>query len=319
MELCNPGGSSKDRVALAIIRNFQNLGMIRPNTGDIIFEGTSGSTGISIAMLCKAMGYSAHICLPDDTSEEKLNLLHMYGATVQKVKPASIVDPNQYVNAARQGAIKVMGDQNTSIRAVFADQFENECNWKVHYDTTGPEIWEQTKGSINYLVSGSGTGGTISGCSMFLKGMNSTIKTILADPQGSGLYNRVKHGIMYDSVEREGTRRRHQVDTLIEGIGLNRITHNFAKGEAFIDGAEKVTDSQAMMMARFLNDREGLFLGSSSCINAVAACRVAYNSATKGDTIVFFACDSGNRHVSKFWKAAMCCKVESDLKNIIGL
>ncbi|KAG7694408.1 hypothetical protein KL930_003727 [Ogataea haglerorum] len=318
MELCNPGGSSKDRVALAIIKDFEERNLIRPNKGDVIFEGTSGSTGISIAMLCKSMGYTAHICLPDDTSDEKVNLLQMYGAVIEKVKPASIVDPNQYVNAAKNAADAVTNDSSSNINAVFADQFENECNWRVHYETTAKEIWEQTEGKLNFFVSGAGTGGTIAGCSMFFKQKNNSIKTILADPQGSGLFNRVEYGIMYDTVEKEGTRRRHQVDTLVEGIGLNRITKNFSQGEIYIDAAEKVIDKEALLMARYLMENEGLFLGSSSCVNAVASARIAFKKAKKGDTIVFIACDSGIRHLSKFWKEALKYDVPSDLRDIIN-
>ncbi|KAG7822849.1 hypothetical protein KL909_003452 [Ogataea angusta] len=319
MELCNPGGSAKDRVALAIIRDFEDRNLITPNRGDVIFEGTSGSTGISIAMLCKSLGYTAHICLPDDTSDEKVNLLRMYGAVIEKVKPASIVDPNQYVNAAKSGADRIASDPSSSNNAVFANQFENECNWKVHYETTAKEIWEQTEGKLDFFVSGAGTGGTIAGCSIFFKQKNNSIKTILADPQGSGLFNRVQYGIMYDTVEKEGTRRRHQVDTLVEGIGLNRITKNFSQGESYIDAAEKVSDKQAILMARYLNENEGLFLGSSSCVNAVAAARIAFTKAKKGDTIVFVACDSGSRHLSKFWKEALKYDPPSDLRDIINI
>ncbi|KAH3666540.1 hypothetical protein OGAPHI_003537 [Ogataea philodendri] len=317
MELCNPGGSAKDRIALAIIEDFEKKGMIRRGKGDIIFEGTSGSTGISFAMLCKAFGYTAHICLPNDTSQDKLNLLKMYGAEIEKVKPASIVDPDQYVNAAKKGA-KDIASSSSDINAVFADQFENDCNWKIHYSTTAPEIWEQVNHKLDYFITGSGTGGTLAGCSMFFKEKSSSIKSVLADPQGSGLFNRVKFGIMYDQVEREGTRRRHQVDTLVEGIGLNRITHNFAKGEPFIDDAERVLDEEALKMARYLNENEGLFLGSSSCVNAVAATRIALTKANKGDTIVFVACDSGTRHVSKFWKHALDYDYTSDLREVVN-
>lgn len=303
LEHCNPGGSAKDRVALAIIRDFEAKNVIRPNRGDVIFEGTSGSTGISFAMLSNALGYTAHICLPDDTSNEKLQLLESYGAEIEKVKPASIVDPNQYVNAAKRGAKALTDDNSTVAVGVFADQFENDCNWRIHYKTTGPEIWEQMNQSVDYFVTGSGTGGTIAGCSKFLKENSPNLKVFLADPQGSGLYNRVKYGVMYDNVEKEGTRRRHQVDTIIEGIGLNRVTHNFATGEYYIDDSIRVTDDEAVKMACFLSIKDGLFLGSSSCINAVAALRVALD-APKGSRIVIIACDNGSRHLSKFWKAA---------------
>jgi cysteine synthase A len=317
LELANPGGSAKDRVALAVIRHFEETGELVPGRGDILFEGTSGSTGISFAMLCNALGYTAHICLPDDTSNEKLQLLESYGAEIEKVKPASIVDPNQYVNAARKGALTLKNDSSTLANGVFADQFENDNNWRVHYDTTGPEIWEQMNHDIDYFITGSGTGGTIAGCSRFLKKVtNSKVRILLADPQGSGMYNRVKYGVMYDNVEKEGTRRRHQVDTLVEGIGLNRVTHNFMQGEHCIDDSIRVTDNEALKMARFLSASDGLFLGSSSSINAVGALRVAQN-AKPGSRIVIIACDSGSRHLSKFWKEALRIDKSISLENIL--
>lgn len=310
LELANPGGSAKDRVALSVIRHFEKIGELVPGRGDVLFEGTSGSTGISFAMLCNALGYTAHICLPDDTSKEKLQLLESYGAKIEKVKPASIVDPNQYVNAARKGALKLKNDTTTDSNGVFADQFENDNNWRIHYATTGPEIWDQMDHDMDYFVTGSGTGGTIAGCSRFLKTVTNKIRVVLADPQGSGMFNRVKYGVMYDNVEKEGTRRRHQVDTIIEGIGLNRITHNFLQGEHCVDDSVRVTDQQAVRMARYLSSNDGLFVGSSSSINAVAAVQVA-RSARPGSKIVIIACDSGSRHLSKFWKEAL--KVESNI------
>ncbi|KAG0690328.1 hypothetical protein C6P40_003252 [Pichia californica] len=304
LELANPGGSAKDRVALSVVRHFEEIGELVPGRGDVLFEGTSGSTGISFAMLCNALGYTAHICLPDDTSNEKLQLLESYGAEIEKVKPASIVDPNQYVNAARKGALNLKNDKSTLANGVFANQFENDNNWRAHYATTGPEIWEQMNYDIDYFVTGSGTGGTIAGCSRYLKSVSNKIKVFLADPQGSGMFNRVKYGVMYDCVEKEGTRRRHQVDTLIEGVGLNRITHNFLQGEHCVDDAVRVTDDEAIRMARYLSSNDGLFVGSSSCINAVAAVKIAQNSKP-GSKIVMIACDSGTRHLSKFWKEAL--------------
>lgn len=316
LEMANPGGSAKDRVALSVIRHFENIGELIPGRGDVLFEGTSGSTGISFAMLCNALGYTAHICLPDDTSNEKLQLLESYGAEIEKVKPASIVDPNQYVNAARKGALQLKNDKTTASNGVFADQFENDNNWRAHYAATGPEIWEQMDHDIDYFVTGSGTGGTIAGCSRFFRTVSNKIKVVLADPQGSGMYNRVKYGVMYDGVEKEGTRRRHQVDTIIEGIGLNRVTHNFLQGEHCIDDAVRVTDEQAVRMARFLSSNDGLFVGSSSSINAVAAVKIA-KTAKKGSKIVIIACDSGTRHLSKFWKHALEVDRNITLREVI--
>ncbi|EMG50119.1 MCY1 putative mitochondrial cysteine synthase [Candida maltosa Xu316] len=311
LELMNPAGSAKDRVALSIIRANETMGNLTPYQDNIIFEGTSGSTGISFAVLSNALGYKCHICLPDDTSPEKLNLLTALGAELEPVAPASIVDPNQYVNAAKKGAEKVNADERDSRKAIFADQFENDFNWKVHYETTGLEILEQMGDErVDVFINGSGTGGTIAGVGRRLKEYDSSTKIILADPQGSGLANRINYGVMYDSVEKEGTRRRHQVDTIVEGIGLNRLTYNFQKAEPFINEAIRVTDEQALKMAKFICINDGLFWGSSAAINCVAAVKTAFKYGP-GQKIVVIACDSGDRHLSKFWKQAS--KVSNDI------
>ena len=322
MELCNPGGSAKDRVALNIIKGNEERGNLQQK-GDYVFEGTSGSTGISIAMICNSLGYKCSISLPDDTSLEKLALLESYGAEIVKVKPASIVDPNQYVNSAK----KLCSEMNkkstqTGVRGVFADQFENELNWEVHYKTTGPEILQQLDGEVDGFIAGCGTGGTIGGVSKYLKEQKADkVVTCLADPQGSGFYNRVKYGVMYDYVEKEGTRRRHQVDTLVEGIGLNRITLNFAKNEKYIDESYRVTDEEALKMARWLSAHDGLFIGSSTAINAVATLKLIheYGLVNSGKKFVMIACDSGSRHLSKFWKEALSLELVGDLKEIVSL
>lgn len=303
MEMSNPGGSAKDRVALAVIEDAEKRGQIAPHRGDVVFEGTSGSTGISLAMLCRAKGYIAHIVLPDDTSEEKVALLENYGAVVHKVRPASIVDQRHYANYARDLAAAVNNDPEDPRHALFADQFENDVNWRAHYANTGPEIWRQTGGRIDVFINGAGTAGTIAGVGHFLKEKDPRIRVVVADPQGSGVFNRVKYGVMFDVKEREGTRRRHQVDTLVEGIGLNRVTRNLRVALEVLDDAERVTDSQAAFMARHLVDGDGLFMGSSSAVNCVAAYRIAKRLGP-GHTIVTVLCDSGARHLSKFWAAA---------------
>ncbi|CCH61183.1 hypothetical protein TBLA_0E01230 [Henningerozyma blattae CBS 6284] len=319
LELNNPAGSAKDRVALNIILTAEKNGQLTRGNPDWVFEGTSGSTGISIAMICNALGYRSHISLPDDTSIEKLSLLESLGAVVNKVKPASIVDPDQYVNAAKKACEKLNNDTTTNSKGIFADQFENEANWKVHFNSTGPEIYKQMNGKIDAFIAGCGTGGTITGVAKYLKevkGLNNC-HVVLADPQGSGFFNRINYGVMYDSLEKEGTRRRHQVDTIIEGIGLNRITRNFNHGEENIDESIRVTDDQAIKMAKFLSVNDGLFVGSSTAINAVAAIKLA-KKLPKDSRIVIIACDSGSRHLSKFWKEARAIDRNITLKDILG-
>ncbi|KIY64946.1 PALP-domain-containing protein [Cylindrobasidium torrendii FP15055 ss-10] len=338
-EFLNPGGSVKDRVALRMIEDAERQGLIHPHTGSRIFEGTSGSTGISIATIARARGYEATIIMQDDVSQDKVNALLSLGATVERVRPASIVDKGQFVNVARQRAMdfgrthaeaptdrpnvlsstpstlvvstsaddgEASPSDNTDFiqrpRGFFADQFENRSNFEAHFDGTGPEIWRQTNGDVKAFVSGAGTGGTIAGVGRFLKSMEDDISIVLADPEGSGLYNKVKFDVMYSNVDSEGKKRRHQVDTIVEGIGLNRLTRNIELGLPMVDTAYQVSDAEAVAMSRYLVKHDGLFLGSSSACNLVACIKfikeMGWNS---GEKVVTILCDSGSRHYSKFW------------------
>ncbi|KAK3150875.1 hypothetical protein QOZ80_3AG0238880 [Eleusine coracana subsp. coracana] len=180
----------------------------------------------------------------------------------------------------------------------FADQFENMANYRAHYEWTGPEIWEQTKGTLHAFVAAAGTGGTIAGVSQYLKEKNKNVKCYLMDPPGSGLFNKVTRGVMYTKEEAEGKRLKNPFDTITEGIGINRVTRNFMMAE--LDGAYRGTDKEAVEMSRFLLRNDGLFLGSSSAMNCVGAVRVAQDLGP-GHTIVTILCDSGMRHLSKFF------------------
>ncbi|KAF9267902.1 PALP-domain-containing protein [Marasmius fiardii PR-910] len=333
-EFLNPGGSVKDRVALHIIEDAEAQGLLRPHTGSRIFEGTVGSTGISIATIAHARGYDATIIMPDDVAQEKVKALLALGAEVERVRPASIIDKKQYVNLAKERAIafgntlpsskphllptpspsvvvSTIDDAGESEnidypsykpRGFFADQFENRCNHDAHFEGTGPEIWRQVNGHLDAFVSGAGTGGTIAGVGRFIKSKNETVRVVLADPEGSGLYNKVKYGVMFDYKESEGKKRRHQVDTVVEGIGINRITNNIDLALPIIDDAYRITDAEAVSMSRYLVKHDGLFLGSSSACNLVASVRLAHKMGWKeGQVIVTVLCDSGTRHYSKFW------------------
>ncbi|EED16196.1 cysteine synthase, putative [Talaromyces stipitatus ATCC 10500] len=322
------GGSPKDRVALSMIETAEREGSLRPHSGDVIYEGTSGSTGISLATLARARGYLAHICMPSDQAMEKSDLLLKLGAVVDRVPPAPIVEQGNFVNRARNLARErtassnntpnklssTSGTQLTTTdpttepgaatgRGFFTDQFENAANYAAHFNGTGPEIYAQCGGKLDAFVAGAGTGGTISGVALFLKPRLPDIKIILADPQGSGLYNRVRYGVMFDIKEREGTRRRPQVDTIVEGIGINRQTANFEAGRELIDDAIRVTDAQAMAMARWLVEKDGIFMGSSSAVNCFAAVKTALKLGP-GHCIVTVLTDTGARHLSKFWAMA---------------
>jgi cysteine synthase A len=212
--------------------------------------------------------------MPDDQAAEKHALLVQLGAEVERVRPSPIVSTAHYVNLARRRAAEHTADPSRAGRGLFADQFENEANWRAHFATTGPEILAQCGGRApDAFVAGAGTGGTVSGVARFLKPRVPGLRVVLADPQGSGLYNRVRYGVMFDPAEREGTRRRHQVDSVVEGVGINRVTGNFEAGRELIDNAIRVTDEQAMRMAKWLVEKDGIFIGSSSAVN----CESHYN------------------------------------------
>jgi cysteine synthase A len=242
--------------------------------------------------------------MPDDQSREKSDLLLHLGATVERVPVAPITEPGHFVNLARTRARQHSEKSKDGSNGFFADQFEIEANFKAHLTTTGPEIFHQTGGQIDAFVAGAGTGGTISGVAKYLKEELNLpgIQIILADPQGSGLYNKVRHDVMYSPTEKEGTRRRRQVDSIVEGVGINRITQNFDAGRELIDDAVKVTDEQAASMARWLVEKDGIFVGSSSAVNCVAAVVAAMKLAPES-RVVTLLCDSGTRHLSKFWKS----------------
>ncbi|CAK4692328.1 hypothetical protein LEN26_006219 [Aphanomyces euteiches] len=291
-ENLNPGGSSKDRVAKGIVEDAEARGLLKP--GGTIVEGTSGSTGISLALMARARGYNCLIVMPDDQAKEKSELLQQFGATVEFVKPASIVNAKHYVNQARRRASEIPG-------GYFADQFDNPANADVHYRTTGPEIWRQTKGQVDAFVMSAGTGGTIAGVSRFLKEKNAAVQVILADPPGSSLYNKVRHNVCYAPQQSERTVKRHRYDTVAEGIGIDRLTENFLAAQ--IDDAYLVSDAEGVEMARHLLREDGIFVGCSSAMNCVAAVRAA-RKLGPGHTIVTILCDSGQRHLTKFWNDA---------------
>lgn len=316
------GQSPKDRVALAMLRTAEARGQLRPGRGDTVYEGSVGSTGISLAALARARGHRAHVCMPDDQSAEKAALLAHLGATVERVPVVPFADPDHFVNLAHRrardhAAAGDDADDNndpttaTTTRGFFADQFDSPANWEAHRAGTGPEIYAQTAGRLDAFVAGAGTGGTISGVAMYLKGGKAAgggagdgsagVRIVLADPQGSGLYNRIKYGVMYAGTEKEGTRRRSQVDSIVEGIGINRVTENLEAGRPLIDDAVRVSDDQACRMARWLVERDGIFAGSSSAVNCVAAVVTAL-SLPEHSRVVTVLCDSGTRHLSKFWK-----------------
>ena len=265
-EFLNPGGSSKDRIAKQIVLEAEESGELCAN-GTIV-EGTSGSTGISLATVARARQYSCVIVVPDDQAQEKYDILRALGAQVKLVKPCSIVNQEHYVNVARKLASSIPG-------GFFANQFENLANFRAHFLNTGPEIWEQTGGCVDAFVMSAGTGGTISGVGAFLKSKKPSVRVFLADPQGSSLYHKVNSGVLYTEEQQERRMKRHRYDTITEGIGIDRMTANFAAGLEHIEAAFRVSDREAVAMARQVLEKDGFFIGSSSAVNLHAAVKVA--------------------------------------------
>ncbi len=294
----SPSSSSSSILLQLIQRAMKNS-----STGGLVVEGTSGSTGIALATLCVARGHACIVVMPDDQAMEKRQILTTLCALVHVVPTAAISNPHHYVNVARRIA-RLARDQY-QIAALFLDQFENEANFQVHYDITGPELWQQMQQqhqqqSIDAFVMSSGTGGTLAGVGKYLKEQNPACRVVLVDPPGSSLYHKVKHGVAYASQQRERVMKRHRYDTLAEGIGLDRITHNFQLGIPYIDDAIRVTDQEAVDMAHWLLRTEGLWVGSSSAMNMVGAIRVAQDMP-RDSCIVTMICDGGQRHVTRFW------------------
>lgn len=292
-EFLNPGGSTKDRVAMEIFNEAFKTGQLK--RGGLLTEGSVGSTGISLAMVALAFGCRCFIAMPDDAAIEKSQILTALGAEVQRVRPVSITHPDHFVNVARRRADEERRGAGGG-SALFADQFENPANWRAHL-ATGEEIWRQTRGRLHAFVSGAGTGGTLAGVSRYLKQRDPSIRVYLADPPGSSLYNKVKRGVLFAREEAEGRRLRNPVDTVTEGVGLNRLTANFA--QAAVDDAFRVSDAESAAMAAHLLAADGLFVGSSSALNCAAAVKAARRLGP-GHVIVTVLCDGGQRHLSKF-------------------
>ncbi len=281
-EFMNPGGSVKDRAARAIIDDAEKRGELGP--GGIVVEGTAGNTGIGLAHVCNARGYRCIIVMPDNQSPEKYQLLEMLGAEVYKVPTVPYSNPNQYQKVAQRLAASLRN-------AIWSNQFDNTANRRAHVETTGPEIWEQTGGRIDAFVAAAGTGGTLAGVSEYLKSQRSAVRCVLADPPGSSLYEFVRNGVL----KATGS------GSITEGIGIGRVTANFAN--APVDDAVHVEDSDTVRHVYRLLREEGLFLGSTSGINVAAAVRVA-RELGPGHTVVTVLCDGGAKYQSRLFNPA---------------
>jgi cysteine synthase A len=277
-EFLNPGGSVKDRAALYIIRDAERRGALKP--GYTVVEGTAGNTGIGLAHICAERGYRCIIVIPDNQSPEKMELLRTLGAEVRPVPAKPYVSPDNYQKIAAR-----LADEMPN--AIWANQFDNVVNRQAHYETTGPELWRDTDGQIDAFVCATGTGGTLAGAARYLKERNARVQIVLADPQGSALYNWVKTG----ELKAEGS-------SISEGIGTTRITANL-EGTP-IDDAVSIDDQTCVTMVYRLLREEGLFLGGSSGINAAAAVQVARDLGP-GHTVVTVLADRGGLYSQRLF------------------
>jgi cysteine synthase A len=282
-EFMNPGGSVKDRAAMAIIDDAIARGALRP--GGVIVEGTAGNTGIGVAMVASALGYRAVIVIPDTQAQEKKDMLRLAGAELIEVPAVPYSNPNNYVRYSGRLAEALAKTEPNG--AVWANQFDNVANRRGHYETTGPEIYDDLNGAVDGFVSAVGTGGTLAGVGMALKERDPAIKIALADPPGAALYSHYTTG----ELKSAGS-------SVTEGIGQSRITANLEG--APVDFAYQIPDEEALPIIFDLVVHQGLLLGGSSGVNVAGAIRLARDLGP-GHTIVTLLCDSGARYASKLF------------------
>ena len=285
-EFMNPGGSVKDRAALAIVQDAMAKGQLNP--GGLIVEGTAGNTGIGLALVANALGFKTVIVIPDTQSQEKKDMLRLQGAELIEVPAVPYSNPNNYVKVSGRLAERLAKEHAQG--AIWANQFDNVANRRGHYETTGPEIFAQTDGKVDGFTCAVGTGGTLAGVAMALKERNKNIKIAISDPMGAALYHYYAHG----SLKAEGS-------SITEGIGQGRITANLV--DAPIDMAFQITDEEALPILFDLAEQEGMLLGGSVAINIAGAMRLAKEMGP-GHTIVTILCDGGARYASKLYNPA---------------
>lgn len=277
-EFQNPGGSIKDRAALQMVTDALERGELKP--GMTVVEGTAGNTGIGLAVVAKSFGLDLLVVMPNDQTVEKTRMIELHGARLHAVDPVPFKNDSHFYHTARR-----LAEENPSYW--WANQFENTSNLRAHYLHTGPEIWHQTNGNIDMLVSVSGTGGTIGGNSRYLKEQNPDIEVWLADPDGSGSYEFLRTGEYKSSGS-----------SMTEGIGIMRRVENFRQAQ--IDYALNLPDQDLISIARYVREQDGIVLGSSSALNVAAAYFAALQRGP-GKRIVTFACDLGERSASKLY------------------
>jgi cysteine synthase A len=285
-EFLNPGQSVKDRAALGMIRDAEKFGRLKP--GGTIVEGTAGNTGIGLAVVGNALGYRTVIVMPRTQSQEKKDAVRSLGAKLVEVDAVPYANPNHYVKYSQRLADEMA--KTEPLGAIWANQFDNVANRNAHYETTGPEIWEQTDGKVSGFICAVGSGGTLGGVSMALKERSKKVQIGLADPGGASLFSYYKTG----ELKSEGT-------SITEGIGQSRITANLEGIE--VDDAWRIDDADALRTIFALTREEGMCLGGSSGINIAGAIAMA-KKLGPGSTVVTILCDYGNRYLSKLYNAA---------------
>lgn len=282
-EFLNPGGSVKDRAAKYIILDAEERGDLKP--GGLIVEGTAGNTGIGLALVADARGYRTLIIIPETQSQEKKDMLRLCGAELRENVAVPYKNPDNYVHVAKRTAEELAKTEPNGV--LYANQWDNTSNRNAHVRSTGPEIWDQTNGTVDAFICAVGTGGTLSGTAEYLKSKNKDIVIGIADPMGAAMFNYFTKGELSSS----GT-------SITEGIGQGRITGNLEGLE--VDEPFQVPDPEWLPVCFDLLKHEGLLMGGSAALNVAGAIKLA-KKLGPGHTIVTVLCDGGQRYQSKLF------------------
>ncbi|RVU34046.1 cysteine synthase A [Hwanghaeella grinnelliae] len=282
-EFLNPGGSVKDRAAKHIILDAEERGDLEP--GGLIVEGTAGNTGIGLALVADARGYRTLIIIPETQSQEKKDMLRLCGAQLRENPALPYKNPDNYVHVAKRTAEELAKTEKHGV--LYANQWDNLSNRNAHIRSTGPEIWEQTNGTVDGFICAVGTGGTLAGTAEYLRSKKKDIVIGLADPMGAAMFNYFTKG----ELSSDGT-------SITEGIGQGRITGNL-EGLA-VDEPFQVPDTEWLPVCFDLLKHEGLLMGGSAALNVMGAIKLAKKMGP-GHTIVTVLCDGGQRYQSKMF------------------
>ena len=306
-EHLNPGGSIKDRAALFMIERGERERTLQP--GSTIYEGTGGNTGVGLALVAAAKGYKAVMAMPASIAQEKIDAMKTFGAQVILTPSVPFTSAAHYFHRARDAAA-------ADPLGFWCNQFDNQENYQSHYKGTAPEIWTQSHQRVTGFICACGTGGTLAGITGYLKERDASIKCYLADPHGSALFDYIQDVQLHPALSPTETNAgyeqqqvggelvtfipRDEGSSVTEGIGIGRVTKNFNKSSHLLDGAIKIKDQDAIEMAYFLKENEGVYVGPSAALNVVAAVKLAQKLG-KGNTVVTILCDGGARYKSKLY------------------